>query len=520
MRRHLTAVALAIAALLWTTASADAAPERRVALVIGNGSYSALGNLKNASSDAAAMADKLKGFGYDVTPVKNADQATVLKALRTFREKAAGADLAVVFYAGHGIQSNGENYLLPVDINVQDEIDLPDSALSLHRLVSQLQAGGARRSLIILDACRDNPLVKRFADAARGGGRSTAVGRGLAVVEKTPNETVVWFSAEAGQVASDGDGRNSPFTTSLLAALDRPGLSTDDVFRQVVKEVRGQTPRPYGMFSDPVFLRPGAPPPAAVSSESAPAVAPVAPPVAPGVDASTMELAFWQSAEKGGTLSAYQAYAKKYPKGQFIELAHAKIADLRKAQQASAAPAAPVVKPPPEVKPPPPVLSESAEIKALAQGARRQALAAQSKASEARRRAMETGRDVSEGYGIRTYGTGERYEGEIRGGERNGHGVNNWPTGFRYEGEWVHGKLTGYGVITEGNGRRSEGQYRDNKRNGYGVYTWADGEVYEGEWRDDLRSGRGVQTAANGTILAGIWRDGSLAQPFAVAGAR
>jgi uncharacterized protein len=300
-------------------ATAQAATEKRVALVIGNERYGTLGNLKNAGNDAAAMADRLKALGFAAGSVRNADRAQMLKSLRNFRESAAGADLAVVFYAGHGIQSAGENYLVPTDIDIQDEVDLPDAAISLRGLVSQLQAGGVKRSLIILDACRDNPMVKRFADSAKGAGRSSGVGRGLAVVEKTPAETVVWFSTEAGQIAADGDGKNSPFTAALLAAMEQPGLSTDDVFRQVVRSVKGQSPRPYGMFSDAVVLVP-----AARKADPAAVLAPV-----PVTDSGDREVIFWQSVKDSKDSADFQAYLAKYPGGDFAVLAKNRLEALK-----------------------------------------------------------------------------------------------------------------------------------------------------------------------------------------------
>ena len=323
-RRILFAALILLAGLAAAAPMARADTEKRIALVIGNDAYATLGNLRNAGGDAAAMGEKLQGLGFETVSVRNADRAALLKALRGFRDKAAGAALALVYYAGHGIQAGGENYLLPIDIDVQDELDLPLAALPLANLVDQLHAAGAKRSLIILDACRDNPLVKRFADTAKGAGRDASAGRGLAVVGKTPTETVVWFSADAGQVAADGAGRHSPFAGALLAALDQPGLSTDDVFRAVARDLakggQAQTPRPYGQFLDAVYLNP-----ATANAAAPPAAQPAPMATAPSVDREAM---FWDSIKDSKNAADFKAYLKKYPKGDFADIARNRVEEF------------------------------------------------------------------------------------------------------------------------------------------------------------------------------------------------
>lgn len=245
--------------------SAAALPQAQKihALVIGNGAY-ATAQLPNPRNDATAIAERFRAFGFAVTLVLDANRTQLVKALAQFGTQARGADVGIVFYAGHGIQVGGANYLIPVDLDLsgQREVSISLEAVSLDSILSEHLPG--RSKLVFLDACRDNPLARSMA-YARGG----AVG--LAPVQ-TASGTLISYATRDGGTAADGSGRNSPYTSALLAHLDAPddiALVLRRVRRQVLESTRGrQEPWEYGsLVGDALVLsnaavRPPAPVPA------------------------------------------------------------------------------------------------------------------------------------------------------------------------------------------------------------------------------------------------------------------
>jgi uncharacterized caspase-like protein len=492
-------------ALLLSAGSAWADTERRVALIIGNDSYKSLKRLDNGVNDARAMAAELKAAGFETVLKTNAGRKEMHAAVTEFGGKLASGSVGLFYYAGHGIQSADKNFLIPVDADLQNEDDLDADAIDAGKVMRAMEAARNRLNIVILDACRDNPLPK--------GSRSGS--RGLAVIP-APTGTFVAYATGPGKVAQDGDrGSNGVYTGELIKALREPGLRIEEVFKKAGNAVMNKTggkqvPWTQASLQGDFYFRPAGAAPVARAEP-----APVAPaPAVSTVDPVAVEMTYWQSAEKAGTLSAYQAYAKKFPHGQFIDLAQAKIADLRKQQQASVAPAAPVAKPAPA----PVVRSENDEVKFLVQDASRRARAVQPKAIEAQRMGVANGGNPANGYGVFVGTGGDRYEGEKRDGKRNGYGVNVWPEGHRFEGEWRDDKINGLGAFFFSSGSRWEGEWKDGKRSGYGIFFYKDGRIYEGEARNDDWNGRGVMTYADGRVEAGIWRDDKLVQPFAVAG--
>jgi len=222
----------------------DAVPreERRVALVIGNGSYRAAGVqiLPNPRRDAGAMAELFRGFGFQtVTVYYDLDYAATLRALREFEREAEQADWAVVYFAGHGIEVGGNNHLVPVDAQLRSDRDVSEEAVPLSRVLDRI-SGARRLRLVILDACRDNPFVARMQRVA-----SRNMTRGLAPIEDTQLAagTMVAFAARAGQIAEDGAGANSPFVQSLLRRLPERGVEINMLFRRVRDDVLTATAR-------------------------------------------------------------------------------------------------------------------------------------------------------------------------------------------------------------------------------------------------------------------------------------
>jgi uncharacterized caspase-like protein len=194
--------------------------------VIGNSSYQNVAKLPNPVNDSSAMLAIFKDSGFDVVELKQDLKASEMRrALRDFSDKVHDADVAIIYFAGHGIEINGTNYLIPVDAVLERDIDAYDEAIPLDRLLTVIEPARQLR-LVILDACRDNPFNKTIKLTI--GARS--IGRGLAKVEPASPNTLIAFAAKAGSTASDGDSKNSPFTAALIKFLPRPGLDLRKAF--------------------------------------------------------------------------------------------------------------------------------------------------------------------------------------------------------------------------------------------------------------------------------------------------
>jgi hypothetical protein len=218
----------------------------RVALVIGNSKYEHLGTLPNTLNDAQSMSASLKEMGYETTTLIDASDVVFRRELRNFSLKSSNASIAVVFYAGHGAQVNGENYLLPVDVEApKRESDIRLSSIKVDDVINSLQS---KTKVIFLDACRDNPALLKSLASGRGayrGGLAPANGSSL---ELGGSGVFIAYATDAGSVALDSIGKqNSPFTTALLSHIKKP-MSIDDMFSMVTRDVRQATKnvqRPY-----------------------------------------------------------------------------------------------------------------------------------------------------------------------------------------------------------------------------------------------------------------------------------
>ena len=206
----------------------------RLALIIGNSAYAAsMGALPNPANDAGAMARALGALGFNVTLVKNADQKSMKRAISDFGQRLAKAgpgSTGLFFYAGHGIQAKGINYLIPTDANIQTQADVDLEAVGADTILEQMEEAGAATNIVILDACRNMPLVRGFRSPTRG----------LAPMD-APNGSFIAYSTAPGSVAADGLGANSPFVTALVKNLGRKGESIESIFRDVRREVLTQT---------------------------------------------------------------------------------------------------------------------------------------------------------------------------------------------------------------------------------------------------------------------------------------
>ena len=212
----------------------------RVALVIGNSDYQKVGRLPNPARDAIAVATAFRQIGFkEVRLVENQTRSELLKSLRDFRDIADHAEWATIYYAGHGIEINGENYLVPVDARLVSDRDVPDEAIPLSRFLTTIDRA-KQLKMVILDACRDNPFLSqmRFTNPTR------SIGRGLARIEEPPGgSTLIAYAAKSGQIAQDGSGSNSPFVRALLERFQTPGLEVEKAFRLIRDDVLGATDR-------------------------------------------------------------------------------------------------------------------------------------------------------------------------------------------------------------------------------------------------------------------------------------
>jgi hypothetical protein len=245
--------------------SQDSGP--RCALVIGNGSYTDFGKLANPVNDATDVASALKSLGFQVVLLTNASRKQMNGALNDFHDRLAQdpATAGFLWYAGHGIQAKGENYLLPVNASIQREADLEDEAVSARKITALLDDARNRLNIVVLDACRNNPIPSM--------GRSAS--RGLGVVSAAPAESLIMYSTGAGQAAADGSGRNSPFAKAFLSCLGRGGDVTATI-KAVTAETKrltkgAQVPYVYSSLTQDFALNPGAAAPGAKAASAAPA---------------------------------------------------------------------------------------------------------------------------------------------------------------------------------------------------------------------------------------------------------
>src|SRR5216110_50946 len=227
----------ALAAAAFLLVSEPAFAEKRVALVLGNSNYQNVAPLANPVNDSAKIASTLKDAGFDIVEERHdLPAAETRRALRDFADRARDADIAVVYYAGHGIEVDGTNYLIPVDAKLERDTDVYDEALSLDRVLLAIEPAKQLR-LVILDACRDNPFTKTMKRTVA----SRAIGQGLAKIEPTSPNMLIVYSAKAGSTALDGDAKNSPFTMALAKHLTTPGLDVRRAFGFVRDEVLKNT---------------------------------------------------------------------------------------------------------------------------------------------------------------------------------------------------------------------------------------------------------------------------------------
>ena len=318
-----------------TLLSNDAFAGKRVALVIGNSAYQHVTKLPNPASDAAAIAKLLKDAGFDQVEVRSdLGVREFRRAMREFAYLSRGADMAVVFYAGHGMEVAGSNYLIPTDARLKSDLDIDDEVVPLDRVLRSLEA--ARTRLVILDACRDNPFLASMARLSS----TRSIGRGLARVEPNTSNILIAFAAKAGSVAADGHAGHSPFTAALVKHVAEPGLDVRLALGKVRDDVLlstdgRQEPFVYGSLGGKtVAIAPDNPAPAAKPATLAP------------VDMAAVIRNDYEFAERVGTKNAWELFVARHPSGFYADLARAQLAKLAgtaEPQAAEPTPSAPAV---------------------------------------------------------------------------------------------------------------------------------------------------------------------------------
>ena len=289
----------------------------RIALVVGNGAYTGdLAALRNPVNDARLMARTLRGVGFAVTLVENADEQALEDAVVAFGgdlRRSGDGGAALFYYAGHGVQSDGANYLIPVDAQVELEQHLKTRTVPATLVLEEMEDAPTALNIVVLDACRNNPYS--------ASGRSVGGSRGLARMDTPPGSFFLAYSAAAGQVAADGDGANSVYTGALAVAMAQPGLELEEVFKQASRKVKAQTggtqvPWREGSWDG------------AFHFVSPPGIGPVARPEPvrdPGMDP---EWAEWQFLQKSKDPQAVRSFLERHPSGAYAAAARLLLAQL------------------------------------------------------------------------------------------------------------------------------------------------------------------------------------------------
>jgi formylglycine-generating enzyme required for sulfatase activity len=336
--RYIIRWAVVLCSVVAGLQTAPASAEKRVALVIGNGSYAHIAHLPNVANDAAAMAALFKTAKFDAVDVRhNLGVAELRRALRDFAGRASDADVAVLFYAGHGIEVGQVNYLIPVDARLVTDFDVEDETVPLDRVLQAMEPA-KRLRLVILDACRENPFVRsmRRTVAAR------SVGRGLGRVEPSTTNTLIAYATRPNAIAVDGKGPNSPFTAALVKHLLTSGLDLRIALGHVRDEVLASTSNkqePYvtGSLGGGVV---------SIAGDTHKPVTPVPQPQLSEVERT------WAAVKETTSITALEAFRRQYGVANpvFDRLAEARVEELKKHQAAHAVPLTPA-KPTPKHEP-------------------------------------------------------------------------------------------------------------------------------------------------------------------------
>jgi uncharacterized caspase-like protein len=326
-----------LSALIGATPGA-AQPDTHVALIFGNSNYREFGILKNPKNDADDLSVALAQIGYEVETVQDATYNQMRDALQKFARKALKAEIAIIYFAGHGIEVDRENFLIPVDAVLETDQEVEFQTISLN-MMQRAVSGASKLKVVLLDACRNNPFLRQMRSIRGAASRSTLSG-GLAALEPETG-TLVGFSAKEGTTASDGEGRNSPYTAALLKYITEPNRDVGRMFRKVRDDVltatgRSQEPFVYGSLpGGDVFLHSV---PTVQQTAPKPAVAATVPQAAKLNPALAEARLAWDAVKDSETLSDFEFIIANYSDTFYAKLAEGRKRQLEK--QASAPPTA------------------------------------------------------------------------------------------------------------------------------------------------------------------------------------
>lgn len=422
--------------------------ERRVALVIGNANYPTA-PLTNPVNDARDMATTLRNNGFEVIELIDGNQKDMNRAISRFGQKLTPDTVALFYYAGHGLQVKGKNYLVPIDAQISNERSISVESVDVDGLLDQL--GSSDVNVVILDACRNNPFERRF----------RSIGGGLAQMD-APKGSLIAYATSPGKTAADGDGRNGLFTQELLKQMQIPGLTIEQVFKYVRREVMRatqstQVPWESSSMTGDFYFIPGNRIPASaavrptsrpvsfsrtVDEESKPAIQPAKP------QAASIQP---ENSPQADTLAA-------------VSTQPATLSDLKEKLVKTDS------------------FTISSQGKIDASGA-------------------TTGMSKIE------WQNGDRYDGGLVAGKKHGQGTFVWGDGKRYEGEWSNDAINGRGKLVYTNGDKYEGEFLNGEPHGHGVYTLSNGDVYTGAWAQGNKHGKGRLTWVGGDYWDGEFRD-------------
>lgn len=461
LNRFLTSI-LILAVLVGGLISQTQAAERRVALVIGNASYRDA-PLTNPPNDARDMASALRRTGFEVIELIDGTQKEMNRAIAKFGERLSADSVALFYYAGHGMQVRGKNYLIPIDAQISNETSIRVESVDVDGVLDQL--GSSELNVVILDACRNNPFERRF----------RSMGGGLAQMD-APKGSLIAYATAPGKTAVDGDGRNGLFTQELLKQMQMQGLTIEQVFKNVRREVAratrdNQIPWESSSLTGDFYFIPGGRAPAVVS-----------PPAA-------------RLPVQSAVIQEKASVAAKAPES---EVRQSQVQALPATQPATQAPP---VQPAAETKP------DLTPAKADLPQAQKELVIKTDTFTASGMLALDSRTGAMTGEGTIQWGNGDRYEGAMSAGKKQGKGIFTWRDGQRYEGEWAEDVINGRGILFYTNGDRYEGDFVNGAPHGTGTYTLRNGDVYIGAWAHGNKHGQGRLTWTSGDYWEGEFRD-------------
>ena len=302
---------IVLAGLLWATLLAVVpamAQERRVALVIGNAAYKSVSVLQNPVNDSRAIAKSLRGLGFEVIERENVGREALALAVREYGDKLRGASVGLFYFAGHGVQVKGRNYLIPVDADIAREDEVQYRSFDVNEVLDKMDSARTAINLVVLDACRNNPFARSFKTSQTG----------LAQMD-APTGTLIAFSTAPGSVAQDGEGSNGLYTGALLKHIAAPGVAVEQMFKRVRVDVVNASKNQQVPWESSSLNRDFA---FANAAALKPAVAAAAPnPAATVATELALDLAFWDAVKDSRRPADYRAYLEQYPSGRFAALA-------------------------------------------------------------------------------------------------------------------------------------------------------------------------------------------------------